>query len=360
MFGMLSPNQPLTPNEFELSRMRVRSMDELDKLANKIDWEPGDEVDPDHRKEIGDEMAREANTQAKSKGGMGLKGTADYTNIAELAKMFKQDPKWFLRKPDETWAEFSERVMSQTRGLSSKVAAFSTVWHDPMKAAISAIDRHMGRKFLPKMFETKKARRDWEKGVVERWNTANPDKRVRNMDQMLTKSGGDRAFMTAVMSKLTAKGAKFRDTKGEINKNIQGKLRDVDWLHEPKTVRMMGDAYRAAIEENARLAEESGMGLFEQQWMEWDRLRRRLEPHEVMYPGLHKLPKMPEEDFKRARTEHSKQGGYLSSTKDETPSPETGELDRLMRPTRPMNIDKSLYWALGGAAVLGAEQQMQR
>ena len=251
--------------------------------------------------------------------------------------------------------------MSQTRGLSSKVAAFSTVWQDPVEAAISAVDRHMARKFLPKMFETKKSRKAWENGVRDRWNSQLEagkvsGKKARNIDQVLAQPGGDKIFMERVMSVLSPKQMKTRTVKGEINPNAPEHLAKTAWLREPDKLKTMGTAYRQAIEENARLAEESGMGLFEQQWLEWDRLRRRLEPHEAMFPGLHKLPPMAEEDLVRSLTEHKK-AGYFNSSKEPYLNPETGQVDMQMKPTRPMDINKALYWTLGGSAVGGGVLQ---
>ena len=58
MFGMLSPNQPLTPNEFEYMRTRVRSEKDIDRLAAYIDWEPGDTVSAARRKSVEEKIKR--------------------------------------------------------------------------------------------------------------------------------------------------------------------------------------------------------------------------------------------------------------------------------------------------------------
>jgi len=381
LFGMLSPNQPLTPNEFEMSMLRARSPGDIDKLAKYIDWEPGAKVPSDKRKAVNDKMTVDFGTQARSKGGMGLKGSADYTNLAEFAKMYKKDPDFFVKKPDESWVNFNERVMSQTRGLSSKVAAFSTVWQDPVGAAISAVDRHMARAFLPKLFKTKKSRSQWERGVVNRWNDLVTNRRTldrnktiskperakamkllpkgekplkaRNLDAVLAQQGGDAVFMDRVMSLLGGKGGKFRTAKGDINPNLPEHLREAKWVNEPKQARMMSDAYKAAQAHNDELAQQHGLGLFSSQWMEWDRLRRRLEPHEVMFPGLEKLPPQSRKRLAQARQEHS-DAGYLSSTKKPYLNPETGELDMRMQPTRKMDPNKSLYWSHPGVTTVGA------
>ena len=383
LFGMLSPNQALTPNEFEFTAMRVRSPKDIDKLASFIDWEPGAKVDRVHRKETEKKMSEFYETQAGGAGGMGLKGSADYTNLAEFAKLYKKDPDFFTKQPEESWDQFVEKVMTQTRGLSAKVASFSTVWQDPAHAAISAIDRHMARNFLPKLFPTKKARQQFERSVVKRWNSlvdarrkldskyqktvaeydrtkkanrspklvADYDKyktelkklpkapkdelkKVRNMDEVFRVQGGDAAFMDRVMSILSSNERKF-ETRGERNPMVPDYLHDVDWINRPDKASVIGDAYRQALAENDRRAQQSGLHLFASQWHLWDRIRRRLEPHEVMFPGLHKIPGMNREQLVKAMNVHKK-AGYWSSTKEAYREPTTGEIEMRMKPTRPM------------------------
>ncbi len=383
LFGMLSPNQPLTPNEFEFAVMRVRTSEDIDKLASFIDWEPGEKVDRVHRKEAEQQMTEFYETQAAGAGGMGLKGSADYTNLAEFAKLYKKDPDFFTKKPDESWDQFVEKVMTQTRGLSAKVASFSVVWQDPVHAAISAFDRHMARNFLPKLFPTKKSRQQFERSVVKRWNTlvdarrkldskfqktitkynrtkpANRSdelkaeykkykdellklpkapkselKKIRNMDEVFRVQGGDAAFMDRVMSVLSSNERKF-ETHGQRNPMVPDYLHDVDWINRPDKASVIGDAYRQALAENDRRAQQSGLHLFASQWHLWDRIRRRLEPHEVMFPGLHKIPKMNRAQLEKAMNAH-KEAGYWSSVKEAYREPTTGEVEMRMKPTRPM------------------------
>jgi len=383
LFGMLSPNQPLTPNEFEFAAMRVRTPEDIDQLASFIDWEPGDKVDRVHRKEAEQKMTEFYETQAAGAGGMGLKGSADYTNLAEFAKLYKKDPDFFTKKPEESWDQFVEKVMTQTRGLSAKVASFSTVWQDPAHAAISAIDRHMARNFLPKLFPTKKSRQQFERSVVKRWNSLvdarrkldskfqktvtkynrtkkanrSPElnaeydkykaelkklpkapkselKKVRNMDEVFRVQGGDAAFMDRVMSVLSSNERKF-ESRGGRNPMVPDYLHDVDWINRPDKASVIGDAYRQALAENDRRAQQSGLHLFASQWHLWDRIRRRLEPHEVMFPGLHKIPGMNRAQLEKAMNVH-KEAGYWSSVKEAYREPTTGEIEMRMKPTRPM------------------------
>jgi hypothetical protein len=59
---------------------------------------------------------------------------------------------------------------------------------------------------------------------------------------------------------------------------------------------------------------EAGQSTFASQWMLWDRIRSRLEPHEIMFPGLERLPRMSMDQMRRVRADLAK-AGYMSSSK---------------------------------------------
>jgi hypothetical protein len=85
--------------------------------------------------------------------------------------------------------------------------------------------------------------------------------------------------------------------------------------------------------------------------MLWDRIRNRLEPHEIMFPGLEKLPRMSMDQMRKVRKD-LKDAGYMSGTKvmDE----ETGELSKLA-PARPLpSASRAGYFAVPGAMIPGA------
>ena len=73
-------------------------------------------------------------------------------------------------------------------------------------------------------------------------------------------------------------------------------------------MKVMPRDYKRALADNAKHAEEHGLGLFSSQWMQWDRMRRRLEPHENMMPGLENLPAPSLEQLKRASAAHTRTG----------------------------------------------------
>ena len=226
-----------------------------------------------------------------------------------MAHLFKQDPAFFRKKDTESWSQAVERISSQLPGLSMKTGSFGTVWQDPAHAAISAIDRHMARELDKQggIFASAAERTDWENRAVKLWNDREgkrivaeeaknakagvikdirPPDVAADFDDLQTKGGAD-GFMGEMLLSHVGKALtpKFRMAKGEINPNLPQHLRDADWISEPEKVFQVGRAYRQALDVNQRLADENGLNLFMSQWMEWDRIRNRFEPHENMFPG---------------------------------------------------------------------------
>jgi len=415
IFSMLSPNQPLTPNELSYAVVRVRNDEESKEWAKRVPWdttkgESGNaesflkydadneeairfikaaykSAETDRRKRLkikakpqtrsiewlmenrpgghgfdkwyrnyyNSKISREFNLQAKESGGMGLLGTAEMTNIAELNQFYQSDPDWFLKQnmdggPESptSWHTYVERLGSQFRGMATKVASFAAVWQDPLGAAISAVDRHMGRIYEPVLFPTPQERLEWEMKVIKDWNKSKAAKKegrikarveegeIKNFDELFMRPGGDGHFVKAIMDKMKPGTAVYLTKKGEKNhklpehwKNFEGK-----WLGPEKdiTIQKMSEAYKDALLVNAKRAQELNMGLFATQWFEWDRYRRRLEPHEINFPGLYKLPHLSKREINFAKEQHSA-AGYLAGTKEKVPV-----LDSKGRPTESVDI----------------------
>tara|TARA_R100001594_G_C3965396_1_gene246427 strand:- start:462 stop:833 length:372 start_codon:yes stop_codon:yes gene_type:complete len=105
----------------------------------------------------------------------------------------------------------------------------------------------------------------------------------------------------------------------------------------------MGTQYKAALQANQEEALKHGLGVFSSQWMLWDRMRRRLEPHENMFPGLERVPRPSIEQVKRADDVH-REAGFKDYTKEIIDEAE-GEFR--MRPTRPVsNPSKLAYFSI--------------
>jgi hypothetical protein len=378
VFGMTSPNNPLFPNQLAQSRLRLRDPKMLDDLSSMIDWAPGQAVDKEARMAANNRIASAFGLDAAGKGGLGARGSADYTRVAELAKMFKENPGFFRKSEAEGWDQFVERISSQVAGLSMKTGSFGSVWQDPATAAISAIDRHMAREFEKTggLFRDEAQRLAWETRAVERWNKANPDRQVASFYDLRQAPGADGHIGGMLLEFVgDAKSPKYRTTvlsgpdKGKkiVNPKLPPHLRDAQFVVEPETVSLMGEAYRRALDVNDRIARENGLGLFGSQWMEWDRIRRRLETHENMFPGLERIPAMSREQLRAVDAEHAL-SGHKNYTKVDAqgrkmrniPDDEIPE-GMFLQPTRPRpNPARFGYFGAAGALPLGGLAAAQR
>ena len=379
VFGMTSPNNPLLPNQLTASRLRLRTPEMLDDLASQIPWKAGDEVTPQARKVVNDAIAARYGLDAASKGGLGTRGTADYSRVAEMAQLFKQNPQFFRKRDEESWLQAVERISSQLPGLSMKTGSFGTVWQAPAYAAISAIDRHMARE-LDRVTNggifgpgEKVA---WQNQSVGRWNKRENDRvaaeteanlelakkgkapkeitpanLAENFDDLTTKRGWD-GFMGEMLLDHVGKALepKYKLASGKINPNLPDHLKEVaGWVKDPQKVQMAGQAYKRALEVNQKLADESGLNLFMSQWMEWDRIRNRFEPHENMFPGLSKLPALSVDQMRAVDKAHMETGHKTYGKTDEG----------TLQPTRPLAgiASRMGYFGIGAPLVPGLLQR---
>lgn len=336
-FGITSPNNPLFPNQLAMSRLRGK--DAIDELANSISWKFGDDVDPAVREAADKEIAAKFNLNAGDKGGLGVRGTQNYTRVAEMAKLFKENPEFFRRQKNEPWGDFAERIFSQVSGLRAKTGSFSVVFQDPLVAGISAIDRHMARLFQDKILADPKDRLAWQKRSISLFNERNKGKGIPKAKTMNDLTDG---FIGELILSEVGKTSspKFRLASGEINPNVPKRLQEADWIEEPKQIEMMGAQYKAALQANQEEAMKQGLGIFSSQWMLWDRARRRLEPHENMFPGLEKMPRPSVEQAKKANIAH-KESGHKDYTK------ETINGEKRLRPTKSISNPSSMaYFSL--------------
>lgn len=375
-FGMLSPNQPLTPNEFSAARIRPRNAEELQKLADFIPWEPGkgvETIDPELRARVDVEIAEYFQLQAGEQGGLGVRSSGNtLAGYAELAKMYLRDPAFFRYDPTQgTWFDYINKLQSTITGGDSKVAIFTTVWQDPSRAAVSAVDRHMAGDFLDELLDTAEKVTEFNESVVTLWNgrvdTYNAEQRAAyelaiaegtraklpvprqpadNLDQVMVQTGSDGVFMERAMALVGKdKTATLQPASGVVtDPRVPEELRTAEgWPGAlPPKYKMISDNYRRALEINERHAKENGLDLFNSQWMLWDRIRRRLEPHEPMYPGLHKLPRGPAEQMQQAMAYHSWLG-FMDYAKQDWLDPVSNEMKWRMKPTKPG--DRLPSWA---------------
>jgi hypothetical protein len=382
VFGMLSPNAPLLPNEMGQARLRFGSMEDVRKFASLYPENPTKE----NLKELNQRLKKELGFISAGKGGLGIAITADISNIVNAARLFTKNPDFFVKRANESWADFVDKLTTQVKGFGTKTGSFGSVWQDPLKASISAMDRHMARIFGQELLGNPELRKRFDGIVVDRFNsmlktskeaTSAFNRRLKNaeekgkrieeinkddpktlktlkaknqkkidkikaemastldslpdptatkaktIDDVLAQAeiyGADRVqkFVNeAVFAAMGSRKATLLAKKGGINPNAPANIKSVEWVETPKDFQVMSDSYRSALEINERRANELGVAVFPAQWTLWDRIRGRVEPHEVMFPGLEKLPALNDRQLGEAQ-KANKVAGYGST-------PEAGE-----------------------------------
>lgn len=322
LFGMSSPNNPLTPNMVALARSIVKSPADVARLAEMTPWKLSEASSvkggPDTiRQKLSADIANRLGVQADERGGLGVVGSADWTRMSDAAKMIQENPAFFRYDRSQgntpkSWEKHVGRVASQVPGLSFKTGSLGSVWQDPAGANISAMDRHMASRFRGNLLPDPKAQAQWEKSVVDSFNKTKGTK-VQSIDEMLDVPGGTGHYGEKALQILgNHLEPKYRLATGEINPRIPEHLAKTDWVRDPEKVLTMSPAYGRALEENARLANEGGRGIFSEQWRLWDDIRQRLEPHEIMNPSLSEVGRMSLPQLKSARDAHSN-AGYMTS-----------------------------------------------
>lgn len=294
-FAQLSPNAPLTPNEFLAQRLRLTNMDELKALAGRV-GEPGLSVT----------AQGQTGVQAAGRGGMGVLGTADLKNQAMLAKLILDKPEMFQIAPGETMRDVTLRVMNQVPGLGPKTASLGTPWLDLNRANTSAVDLHMIRHSYERMLddplvgEAFKARMAGKLGVEPTTEAilGVPTKKVEKA--AIDVIGG------SSLSKM------YRTRTGELNE-IPGVATPEKLAFEPKQLQDFNPFYKRVVDyvDESRGANPA-IELFPEQWRKWDVYRQRLEPHEFAHPDYRLLPKQSWEEMRDALTAH-KQAGYTGT-----------------------------------------------
>lgn len=294
-FALLSPNAPLTPNEFLAQRMRLTNMEELQALAGRV-GEPS----------LSQTAQQQTGVQAAARGGMGVLGTADLKNQAMLAKLILDKPEMFQMAPGETMRDVTMRVMNQVPGLGPKTASLGTPWLNLEKANTSAVDLHMIRNSYERMLNDPlvgDAFRERMAGKLGVEPTAEailglPTKRV------------EKAAIDVIGGSSMEK--KYRLASGELNAipdvAAPGRL-----AYEPKQLTDFNPFYKRVVD---YVDESRGpnpvLELFPEQWRKWDVYRQRLEPHEFAHPDYRSLPRQSWQEMKDSLAAH-KEAGYTQA-----------------------------------------------
>ena len=290
-FALLSPNAPLTPNEFLAQRMRLVNMDELQALAGRV-GEPG----------LSKTAQLQTGVQAASRGGMGVLGTANLGNQAMLAKLILQKPEMFQMAPGETMRDVTMRVMNQVPGLGPKTASLGTPWLNLEKANTSAVDLHMIRHSYERMLDDPIVGDAFKLRMANKLKVEPTTEAILGLPAQKVEDAAIDVIGGSSLSKM------YRTKSGELNE-IPGVATPEKLAYEPKQLQDFNPFYKRVVD---YVDESRGpnptIELFPEQWRKWDVYRQRLEPHEFAHPDYRLLPRQSWTEMQDALTAHKKAG----------------------------------------------------
>jgi len=372
MFGLTSPNNPLDPNLMAVNRLRATSPEDVSFMADQIpwnysnkserlkeltkDWKPkkfkdvaaskksgktkmntywvdgdgnpvrafgklqeyrktkeGDNRETVIKAQYSSKIQDAFGLQAEGRGGIGAGGSAVYTNLAEFAQMFRDNPQFFRQRADEDWVDYTQRLSAQMEGLGYKTASMADVWTSPAAAQIAPVDRHMARMMTDKT-------PSWQEEMVKQWNAKNPNK-VSTYEELQQTRGGrgfisENAMNYAYMPK---QSMTYRMASGELNPRLPEKVRDTQFFADPEKVEIIPERYAEVIRNIGQV--RPGQEIFPSQWGTWDLIRKRNAPHQVMNPAIENYPRMSSDQMQRVRQKYS-DNSFLTYA-DDTPAKDT-------------------------------------
>jgi len=372
MFGLTSPNNPLDPNLMAVNRLRATSPEDVSFMADQIpwnysnkserlkeltkDWKPkkfkdvaaskksgktkmntywvdgdgnpvrafgklqeyrktkeGDNRETVIKAQYSSKIQDAFGLQAEGRGGIGAGGSAVYTNLAEFAQMFRDNPQFFRQRADEDWVDYTQRLSAQMEGLGYKTASMADVWTSPAAAQIAPVDRHMARMMTDKT-------PSWQEEMVKQWNAKNPNK-VSTYEELQQTRGGrgfisENAMNYAYMPK---QSMTYRMASGELNPRLPEKVRDTQFFTDPEKVEIIPERYAEVIRNIGQV--RPGQEIFPSQWGTWDLIRKRNAPHQVMNPAIENYPRMSSDQMQRVRQKYS-DNSFLTYA-DDTPAKDT-------------------------------------
>ena len=340
-FGMTSPNQPLFPNQLAMSRLRPASQEQLQQVVDLRPWELNEAVTKAQRAQGSKDITGAYGLNAGKAGGLGVSGSVDYSRLADMNDLFLRDPAFFHRAEGEDWTDFVERVNNQLPGMGNKTTSFGVAWQP--EAGVSAIDRHMVNRYMDTLLGNDARRAAFEERAL---NLARSRAAKSGKEGPADFGGVNHGLIQELLLSEVGKSPAMntRTSKGLLNPRIPESLQGVDWIAEPGKLELMGDDYKAIIAANEAATKGSGLHLFGNQWNVWDRIRRRFEPHENMFPGLELVPRMSVDQLRVINKNHAL-SGHKNYTK------EIVDGDPRLQPTKPVAHEGLRYFSTGGFAV---------
>ena len=324
-FALLSPNAPLTPNEFLAQRMRLTNMDELQALAGRV-GEPG----------LSRTAQEQTGVQAAARGGMGVLGTADLGNQAMLAKLILDKPEMFQMAPGETMRDVTIRVMNQVPGLGPKTASLGTPWLNLEKANTSAVDLHMIRNSYERMLDDPLVGEAFKTRMAGKLGVEPTTESILAIPEKVR----EKAAIDVIGGSSLAKN--YRTSAGELNA-IPSVATPEKLAYEPQKIIDFNPFYKRVVDyvdESRGLNPE--LELFPEQWRKWDIYRQRLEPHEFAHPDYRSLPRQSWQEMQDSLAAH-KEAGYTQSN---NPVMATSDWRKLYYG----NVDPTILPGVAGAA----------
>lgn len=356
MFGLTSPNNPLDPNMMAVNRLRSAGPKDVDFMADLIpysyktkekdlaaltkDWKPkkfkdveaskaakktklktywvdgngdpvrafgklqeyqktskGDNRQTKFKAQLGSKIQDAYGLQAGSRGGIGAGGSAVYTDLAEFAQMFRDNPQFFRQRGDEDWVDYTQRLTAQMEGLGYKTASMADVWTSPAAAQIAPVDRHMARNMTDMT-------PSWQEEMVKLWNAKNPNK-VETYEE-LKLAPGARGFISENAMNyayMPSQSMTYTMADGSLNPRLPENIRKTEFMSDPGEIQVMPKRYGDVLRQIEKTS--TGDAIFPKQWAEWDLIRKRNAPHQVMNPAIENYPRMSLDQIQRARQKYS-------------------------------------------------------
>ena len=278
VFGQLTGNSDLENSQLMLSRLRSRTMEDIQRLAAYIpEGKTWKTLSKGERAEISNRLIGDYNMQGRGEGGLGIAGSFDYSGVADLARQHLADPDFHKQIMGEPDREYIERLSNIIPGISQKTGSLAQLMLKPMTSEFGAMDRHMNRYF-------------------------NLDPKKVGVPRTVIPSGAHPTHLT-------------REDVPEYLKKIAPE----NLKSSRGGVQMMSDEYLRGNEMLRAEAEGAPFGPGMKQWQIWDTIRGHFDPHEQLYPGIHTMTeRMPDRRIQEVRDTLAK-AGHWSKTDPDNP-----------------------------------------
>ena len=274
-FAILSAQNSLFDNELAAYLVRARDRSDIEALAA-----------------LGGEKGAAMSAVKSKKLSLAVKDN-QFDYVARMARLWLKDPSWFLMKPGESEEVYSTRMASVVPGLGTKTSMFGAVWQNPRYSMAMAIDRHMVRLMWDRVFSPKE-----QEDILHEFSLQyQKDNKLNSRVDFATIEEATEAIgRDEVVEQIVSKHIKA-ERKTLTSKQAPAFVKDIVWVEVPEHVYFPSAKYLKALEigknEVRKMGLEGTMGIFVYQWMAWDMARGVVEPHEAVFPGMNKAPKMP-------------------------------------------------------------------